>query len=96
MTITRGEGGRDAYNALTRASNFLLFLQLIRICVLFFTDCVRTERGPWENSSSSAANSSSAVISDFGFALKMVSFKIQVSHLIVYRVDKWHRYGMDP
>jgi len=35
--------------------------------VLFFTDWVRTERGPVLNSSSSRLDNSSGVISDFGF-----------------------------
>ena len=39
--------------ALTRPSSFLLFLQLISTCVLLFTLCVSTDRGPVENSSSS-------------------------------------------
>ena len=33
-------------NAFTLASNFLLFLKLIKTCVLFLTLCCRTERGP--------------------------------------------------
>lgn len=53
-------------NALTRPRSFLLFLQFINTCVLFLTDCVRTERGPVLNSSSSLFASSSGVISDFG------------------------------
>jgi hypothetical protein len=48
-------------------------------CVLFFTDCVRTERGPVLNSSSSRLDNSSGVISDFGLfksgALKNVKCK---------------------
>merc|ERR1711909_105975 len=39
--------------ALTLPSSFLLFLQLMRTCVLLFTLCVRTESGPVLNSSCS-------------------------------------------
>lgn len=54
--------------ALTLASNFLLFLQLIRTWVLFLTDWVKTDSGPVLNSSCSRWDSSSGVISLFGFA----------------------------
>ena len=50
--------------AFTLPSSFLLFRQLIKTCVLFFTDSVRTESGPVLNSSSSRLSSSSGVISD--------------------------------
>lgn len=53
--------------AFTRPNSFLLFLQFINTWVLFLTDCVRTERGPVLNSSSSLFANSSGVISDFGF-----------------------------
>ena len=56
-------------NALTLARSFLLFLQLIRICVWFLTDNCNTESGPVLNSSSSSLRSSSSFISLFGFAL---------------------------
>lgn len=39
--------------ALTRPNSFLLLRQLIKTCVLFFTDCVSTDNGPVLNSSSS-------------------------------------------
>lgn len=52
--------------ALTRPSNFLLLRQLMRTCVLFFTDCVSTDNGPVLNSSSSWRANSSGVNSDFG------------------------------
>merc|ERR1712243_236770 len=51
--------------ALTLPRSFLLLRQLIKTCVLFFTDWVRTESGPVLNSSSRLANSS-GVISDLG------------------------------
>ena len=47
--------------ALTRPSSFLLFLQLMSTCVLLFTLCVSTDRGPVENSSSSVFSFSSLV-----------------------------------
>ena len=47
--------------ALTRPSSFLLFLQLMSTCVLLFTLCVSTDRGPVENSSSSVFALSSLV-----------------------------------
>merc|ERR550532_1986101 len=50
--------------ALTLPRSFLLFRQLIKTCVLFLTDCVRTDKGPVLNSSSSRLSSSSGVISD--------------------------------
>lgn len=59
-------------NALTLPRSFLLFLQLISTCVLFFTDCVRTDRGPVLNSSSSLFWSSSGVISDLGLFNKLL------------------------
>lgn len=52
--------------AFTRPNNFLLLRQLIRTCVLFFTDCVKTDNGPVLNSSSSWRANSSGVSSDFG------------------------------
>ena len=52
--------------AFTLASSFLLFRQLISTWVLFFTDCVKTERGPVLNSSCSLWASSSGVISLLG------------------------------
>lgn len=52
--------------ALTRPNSFLLLRQLIKTCVLFFTDCVSTDNGPVLNSSSSWRASSSGVSSDFG------------------------------
>lgn len=57
-------------NAFTRPNNFLLFRQLMSTCVLFFTDCVKTDNGPVLNSSSSCLASSSGVNSDFGLALR--------------------------
>lgn len=54
-------------NALTLASNFRLFRQLIRTWVLFLTDAVRMDKGPVVNSSSSLFANSSGVISLFGF-----------------------------
>ncbi len=39
--------------AFTLPNSFLLFLTLIRTCVLFFTLCERTDNGPFANSSSS-------------------------------------------
>ena len=59
--------------ALTRPRSFLLFLQLMSTCELFFTDPVSTDRGPVLNSSCSRAANSSAVISPVGFwgALKI-------------------------
>lgn len=56
-------------NAFTLASSFLLFRQLIRTWVLFFTDCVKTDKGPVLNSSCSLWASSSGVISLFGLAI---------------------------
>jgi len=53
-------------NALTRPNNFLLLRQLIRTCVLFFTDVIRTDNGPVLNSSSSLCFNSSNVNSDLG------------------------------
>lgn len=53
--------------ALTRPSNFLLLRQFIKTCVLFFTDCVKTLKGPVLNSSSSWRANSSGVNSDLGF-----------------------------
>ena len=50
--------------ALTLPKSFLLFRQLIKTCVLFLTDCVKTLSGPVLNSSSSRRSSSSGVISD--------------------------------
>merc|ERR550532_2658870 len=50
--------------AFTLPRSFLLFRQLIKTCVLFLTDCVRTDNGPVLNSSSSRRSSSSGVISD--------------------------------
>merc|ERR1719347_1740576 len=50
-------------NAFTLPSNFLLFLQLISTCVLFFTESVSTLKGPVWNSSCSLASLSSGVIS---------------------------------
>ena len=52
--------------AFTLPRSFLLFLQLMRTCVLFLTDWVRTDRGPVLNSSCSRASISSGVISDRG------------------------------
>ena len=52
--------------AFTLPNSFLLFRQLINTCVLFLTDCVKTESGPVLNSSSSLFDNSSGVISDFG------------------------------
>ena len=52
-------------NAFTLPSSFLLFLQLMRTWVLFFTLSVRTLRGPVWNSSCSLASLSSGVMSDF-------------------------------
>jgi len=49
-------------NALTRPRSFLLFLQFIRTCVLFFTLIMRTERGPVLNSSSSVFSGISSSI----------------------------------
>ncbi|KYN37441.1 hypothetical protein ALC56_08195, partial [Trachymyrmex septentrionalis] len=43
-----------------------LLVPFINTWVLFFTDCVKTERGPVLNSSSSLFANSSGVISDFG------------------------------
>lgn len=60
-------------NALTLPSSFLLLRQLIRTCVLFFTDWVRTESGPVLNSSSSRFWSSSGVISDLGLFNKLLT-----------------------
>ena len=59
-------------NAFTLPSSFLLFLQLMRTCVLFLTDCVRTESGPVLNSSCSLCANSSGVISLFGFCIKLL------------------------
>merc|ERR1719458_453152 len=61
--------------AFTRPSSFLLFLQLIRTWVLFFTESVRTLRGPVENSSCSFASLSSGVMS----ALLAISEFLQLS-----------------
>ena len=58
--------------AFTLPSSFLLFLQLMRTCVLFLTDCVRTESGPVLNSSCSLCANSSGVISLFGFCIKLL------------------------
>ncbi len=52
--------------AFTLPKSFLLFRQFIRTWVLFLTDCIRTDRGPVLNSSSSLFANSSGVISDFG------------------------------
>lgn len=52
--------------ALTRANNLWLLRQLIKIWLLFLTDCCKTESGPVLNSSSSCWRSSSSVISDLG------------------------------
>merc|ERR1719312_643976 len=49
--------------AFTRPNSFLLFLQLMSTWVLFFTESVRTLRGPVENSSCSFASLSSGVMS---------------------------------
>lgn len=57
-------------NALTLPSSFLLFLQLISTCVLFLTDCVRTDNGPVLNSSSSRLANSSGVSSLLGLGCK--------------------------
>merc|ERR1712038_1123082 len=74
--------------ALTRPNNFLLFLQFMRTCVLLRTDSVRIDNGPVLNSSSSSRDSSSGVISDFGFAvaildvvLKRKKLKIQLRNV---------------
>ena len=50
--------------AFTRPSNFLLFLQLMRTWVLFFTLSVSTLKGPVWNSSCSLASLSSGVSSE--------------------------------
>lgn len=60
--------------ALTLPNNFLLFLQLIRTCVLFLTDWVKTDNGPVLNSSSSWRASSSGVNSDFGLIIDLKRF----------------------
>lgn len=56
-------------NALTRASILWLLRQLMRIWLLFLTDCWRTDNGPVLNSTSSNLRSSSSVISDLGLPL---------------------------
>merc|ERR1719320_723946 len=48
--------------ALTLPNSRLLFLQLMRTCVLFLTDEVRTERGPVWNSSSSLRSRSRSLL----------------------------------
>lgn len=72
-------------NAFTLASSFLLFRQLIRTWVLFFTDCVKTDRGPVLNSSCSLWASSSGVISLFGLPIlrrkEEVSGGVLTNHL---------------
>ena len=49
--------------AFTLPKSFLLFLQLMRTWLLFFTDCVSTDNGPVLNSSCSLWASSSGVSS---------------------------------
>merc|ERR1719367_1705699 len=56
--------------ALTLARSFLLLRQLMRTCVLFLTDWVRTDSGPVLNSSCSRSCSSSGFMSLFGFAIR--------------------------
>lgn len=51
-------------NALTRANNFLLFLNEIKIWVLFRTDCCKTDSGPWETSYSSNSFNCASDMSD--------------------------------
>lgn len=61
--------------------------------VLFFTDCVRTERGPVLNSSSSSLASSSGVISDLGFETDLRRMKhkgIKLRELLVIKIWKWY------
>lgn len=70
-------------NAFTRPNSFLLLRQLISTCVLFFTDCVRTDSGPVLNSSSSRACSSSAVISDFGFVRALIIYSITLWYFVI-------------
>merc|ERR1719192_1974921 len=60
-------------NAFTLPNNFLLFLQLMRTWVLFFTLSVSALRGPVWNSSCSLASLSSGVIS---FLLLILGFYI--------------------
>ena len=67
-------GGTCLSNAFTRPSNFLLFLQLMRTCVLFLTDCVNTLSGPVLNSSCSLWANSSGVISLFGLFIVDLEF----------------------
>ncbi len=57
--------------AFTLPRSFLLFRQLMRTCVLFFTDCVRTDNGPVLNSSSSRFANSSGVNSLLGFGCNL-------------------------
>jgi hypothetical protein len=58
--------------------------------VLFFTDCVRTERGPVLNSSSSRFASSSGVISDFGLVKRVDLKKTKFKHVTYH-----HKYKLD-
>lgn len=62
--------------ALTRPRSFLLFRQLISTWVLFLTDCVRTDKGPVLNSSSSWRASSSGVNSDFGLTKALLKLRL--------------------
>ena len=52
--------------AFTRPNNFLLLRQLIKTCVLFLTEDIRTDNGPVLNSSSSRCFNSSKVSSPLG------------------------------
>ena len=54
---------------LTRPMSLRLFRQLMRTCVLFFTDSVRTDNGPVWNSCRSRSSISSGVNSDFGLLI---------------------------
>lgn len=66
--------------AFTLARSFLLFLQLMRTCVLFLTDWVRTDSGPVLNSSCSLCDSSSGVISDLGLFNLQTDWRNSANH----------------